>query len=144
MNKRSLGRLLARLEIPDCGCGTELPCGCRRRQAGEACDCPSLLSPPCHHILARDHGLAFADWIELLWAARPKEYREPPPPAKPHRVLQREAKVAVLAARRAAGVALRHPQDLDALDVDRLGRTLELLGNRHPVECGLEIQSAEC
>jgi len=129
-----LSRALAQMEIADCGCSHMIACGCLTK-----CDCPVMLSPPCEHVLARKHGKSIEEWAELLLEARPGEYAEPPLPPRPMIALTRPPRVAIMAERRAAGFGLRHPEDLDPLDVDRLGRSVKLARNYTPREQGVQV-----
>ena len=123
-------RLVARLEIPDCGCRADpLPCGC-----DGPCDCPVLLPPPCEHIRRAAHQLPLPEWAELLELLWPNDYTEPPPPAVSALVISREARVALLAGRHDRGEGLYHPLDLIQVETDlRIGDQLGWSRNgRHP------------
>lgn len=97
------------LDVPDCDCDVYARCDCTDRRH---CDCPAILSQPCEHVRAAvDHGLSLAEWTELLMAAS-GDYADRPLPAAASAVLTRESRIAVMAARQAAGLALRHPGDL--------------------------------
>jgi hypothetical protein len=108
-------RLLAALEVPDCGC---LP-------ADE-----DALPRPCRHLrkfqrrLSPDRfPLTIRQWAELL-ALLDAEHHEPPPCPTPALAMSRAARVAVYEQRETAGVSLwhagdswRHHERLDALSV---------------------------
>jgi hypothetical protein len=131
--------LVRRLEIPTCGCSVvPIPCSCT-----EPCDCPVRLPPPCSHILSADHGLTCAEWAELLIAAAPDQYLEPPPPPAPALVLSRPARVAVKAQRRAQRVGLRHPGDLHPGQAEHVGLHAHFAANGRPVDFDLVCSQDE-
>lgn len=73
----------------------------------------------------------------LLWSKptspHGEGYAEPPPPKTPARVLSREARVALKAARYERGEGLHSPEDLDESAIDRLGRTVNNAANGRPM-----------
>lgn len=76
MNATQAKNLVEALEIPDCDCVVIWGKACRCKGA---CDHPEvILSPPCSHILAREHNLSMGRWAELLNTEQPEEYVEPP------------------------------------------------------------------
>jgi len=105
-----------------------------------ACDCPVRPPPPCRHIRSRDHGLPVDKWAALLAEVWPDEYAERPRAETPVMVLSREARVAILETRQAAGEALWHPGDLMPEDVEHLGQAVRLTeGNFQPRSAGLVV-----
>ena len=103
-------KFLAELEVLDCDCWEEQPCLCLEYQHNGACTCPRY-PYPCLHVLAISHDLPFEEWSALLLSAGPAAYQEPPPPQSPAKCLTREARVALLAQRRALGFGLWHSSD---------------------------------
>jgi hypothetical protein len=94
----------------ECDCDLDiLPCA----EHGDVCDC----------MLTADRVLACARHVQpvsplsgpvrayLLWRLFPERYVDRPPPATPSRCMLPAAKAEVMAAREAAGLGLRHPQD---------------------------------
>lgn len=98
--RERLSIFIQSLEIPDCGCPTEIvPCGC-----DGPCLCPTLFGTPCPHIQARNHRLSIDQWADLL--SRDDEYREPPLPPVTLPILSQEARVEQYRQRHEKGLAL--------------------------------------
>lgn len=109
-----LGRRLIAAEIPDCECDDELlGCGC-----DGPCDCPTLLPPPCEHVLEAEHTLSVARWAVLLRCYDPQGYDDPPTAPGASSALTRAARLAVMEERAEDGYEPCHPLDLDVLDND--------------------------
>lgn len=101
-----LGRLLAALEVPDCGCRS--PEESRR-----------WMADPCRHerdFLARlgerPFPLTLEEWGLLLEAFDPEGYAEPQAPDSPAVAMTQKARGGVLRARAKAGLSLWHPDDV--------------------------------
>ncbi len=103
-------RLLARIDVPDCGCPIHLPCDCPSWK--RPCD-KAHVAPPCRHVRALvPHGLSLEEWGGQLEQVFGREYTERPVSPQAATVLSRAARVAVLAHRQLAGYSLFHPADL--------------------------------
>jgi hypothetical protein len=109
-DRRRLEALQAAGGIHDCDCPTIIaPCPVHGDQD---CEC-SLFGRiiPCKHQVVTGRELPFAVQTLLLWLLHPDRYGVPQPPPERSKVLLKEAFVAVMAGRHAAGYRLRHARD---------------------------------
>lgn len=126
-NRELLRRVLAALEIPECGCSfRRIHCDCRRYQDTGDCNHPPRYPDPCAHVRATVHTLDYRKWIYLLRQYAPEEFRIPPPP--PERTIclpGNPGKVEVMRRRVAAGFSPFHPDDLTPDACDGVGIEVE-------------------
>ena len=120
------GRILIRLDVPDCAC-KDVVCLSGRvgypQECGGAEICKDCPIKPCRHVLEKaalvkkeGFPLGLEEWAELLFDYDPRGYAQPPPPARGAAVFSRKTRVALLMRRAVDGVELYHPRDVTVLE----------------------------
>ena len=128
--REQLRRLCEMLEVPLAPCCgfRRHHCDCEEYRRTEDCDHPPIYTPPCRHVLAREHDYGWVadepddeancanqirEWAVLLRRAYGHEdYSSPPAPPIPSTYLRRQDRVAVMAERHGHGFGLFHPRDV--------------------------------
>ena len=116
-----LGRILLRLEVPDCSCPLSKVCmdpaGCPGKKSCMECPPALDLENPCEHVAQAMHSVPIETWIDLLllydvegYATRPLD--------EPRTVLTRRARVALYMDRARRGMEIFQPQDVHGDRID--------------------------